>query len=139
MANWLRNPGLRRGWNCPQEQALASFVDRGCDSVVRARLENHLSSCSYCRTLIAESVKSQRIENLGPVPPAVLARVRRLGMTSPVRWRWSWLPLTIAPVGCAAMVLLVWLRAPQTLDLPRWAAPSASTVFKSPSSVPEIV
>lgn len=139
MANWLRNPDLRRGWNCPDEQALASFLDHACEREVRARLEDHLASCSYCRALVAESVKTRRVETLRPVPGALLTRVRPLGTGVPVRVRWSWLPLTVAPVGCAAVLLFVWLRAPQTLDLPRWAAPSAPAVFKSPTPLPEIV
>jgi hypothetical protein len=139
MANWLRNPDLRRGWNCPDEQALASFLDCACDPELRKRLEDHLSSCTYCRALVTESVKTARLENLRPVPPAVLSRVRSMGNTAPRRWRWSWLPLSMAPVGCAAVLLFAWLQAPQTLDLPRRAAPSAPAVFKSPSSGPEIV
>jgi len=139
MANWLRNPDLKRGWNCPDEQALASFLDRACDPEVRAQLEDHLSACSYCRALVAESVKTQRLENLRPVPSAVLSRVRSIGNTAPRRLWWSWLPLTIAPAGCAALLLFVWLRATEPLDLPRWTAPSAPAVFKSPSPVAEIV
>src|SRR5215467_8859041 len=110
MTNWLSNRDLRRGRNCPDEQALASFLDQTCDREVRMRLEDHLTSCIYCRALVAESVKTQPTDKLHPIPSPLLARVGPLGNSTPVRLRWSWLPLTIAPVGCAAVLLLVWLR-----------------------------
>ena len=136
-AKWLRNPALKRGWDCPDEQSLASYLDHTSDPALKTRLEHHLSSCSYCRALVAESLSSQRRENLPPVPRALLSRVRSLGTTAPDRLRWSWWPLSIATVGFAVL-LLVWLRAPQTLDLPRWASPSAPAILKSQPTVPMI-
>ena len=136
-AKWLRNPTLRRRWNCSDEHVLASYLDQTSDPHAKTRLERHLSSCSYCRVLVAEILRSQRLKNRIAVPPALRARARSLGTTAPVRVRWSWLPLTIAPAGCAVL-LFVWLRAPQTLDLPRWAAPPAPAMSKSQTSAPVI-
>jgi len=136
-AKWLRNPKLRRGWNCPDEHDLASYLDHTSDPDAKTRLEHHLSSCSYCRVLVAESLRTQRLENRIALPVALRTRARPLGTTAPVHVRWSWLPLTLAPVGCA-LLLFVWLRAPQPLDLPRWGAPQPPAILKSQVSTPVI-
>jgi Putative zinc-finger len=137
-AKWFRNPEQRRKWNCPDEQVLASYLDQTANSDASTRVERHLSSCSHCRVLVAESLKAQRPENFGRVPAALLTRVRSLGTPAPVHSRWSWLPLTVAPVGCAVL-LFAWLRAPRTFEPPQWSAPSAPAIFKSPSAAPAIV
>jgi hypothetical protein len=38
-----------RGWKCPSDEMIASYLDAAVDSPSRSRLESHLTDCEYCR------------------------------------------------------------------------------------------
>ena len=134
-AKWLQKRELGRGWNCPDEQSLASYLDGFSDAMGKTRLQRHLASCRYCRALIAETSRAGRLAGLPALPPALFAQARSIGPRRSTRPRWSWLPLTVAPLGCV-LLFLVWSRAPQSLNLPPQATPSAPAISKSHSVPP---
>lgn len=60
-------PGTRRGWRCPDEARLASFVEGKLPAAARDGLEAHLADCAFC---LGQVGFLSRAAKLGP-PPAV--------------------------------------------------------------------
>lgn len=127
----------KRGWNCLHEGVLAAYVDQTIEHQERARAERHLSTCAYCRNLLADVVKLQRVGDLPAVPPGLIARVRSLGSAQRKPWTWG---LPLAAAGSLACLLLAvsLLETKQSLDLPSWPAPPGPEIFKSPPQPPVV-
>src|SRR2546430_11840130 len=78
-----------RGWKCPSDEMIASYLDAVLDSPSRSRLESHLADCEYCRTLVAELAKVQRDREMPSLPPGLMQRrseERRVGKECRSRW-----------------------------------------------------
>jgi hypothetical protein len=126
----------RRRWNCPSDATIAAYLDSALGEAARTRLQDHFGGCEYCRAVIADVVKVQRVEELPPAPPALLARARTLAPTVRTRWAWGW--PTVAAAGtlaCAAIVVSVF-KPPETLDTPAWPSPKVPVISESQPSAP---
>lgn len=82
------------GWRCPDETALAGYVDTQLDAVSRQSLEDHVSRCDFCLDQVSFLVRTADQEGTAPVPAAVLARTRKLVGERPPSLKsyraWGW-------------------------------------------------
>lgn len=126
----------KRRWDCPSDATIAAYLDSALGEAARVRLHDHFGSCEYCRAVIADVVKLQRIAELPPAPASPLTRVRALVPTVPSRWAWAWPKVAAAgTLACAVIAVLVF-RPPQTLDIPAWPSPKAPVISQSQPSAP---
>jgi len=126
----------KRGWNCLNEGMVAAYVDQTLEDRGKARVERHLSTCAYCRSVVADVVKIQRVGDLTAVPPDLIARVRLLGSAPRKRWAWG-LPLAAAGSLACLLLAVTLLETKQSLNLSPRPTPPGPEIFKSqpPSSV----
>jgi len=123
-------PPARRRWNCPSEERLAAYLDGAMGSDGRGRIESHLVDCEFCRSLVADVAKLQRLEAQA-LPAGLLRNAIAFGSTKPRRLRWVFLPVaTTAGVGIAVIVAL-FLRSPEQLVVSSPSAPSAPVIAKA--------
>jgi hypothetical protein len=112
-----------RAWNCPQDDAIAAYVDGNVDATARSRVESHLADCSHCRGLVADVVRTKEREL-----PAVPLRLkqRAVGLATPRTRRMQWIlwPAVATGAACALIVTLL-LRSPQQMNQP--SIPPAAT------------
>src|SRR5262249_55543637 len=125
-----------RGWSCPREEAVAAYLDRALEAGQRAKFERHLADCLYCRTLVADVVKLQRVNELAGAPAVLLERVRSRAGTPTTRFPWNWLPLaTAGTLACTVLGALL-LRTPELPPTPSWPAPPGPVIAKSLPPLP---
>src|SRR5215813_5989427 len=119
----------KRSWSCPAEDVVAAYVDQAVGATLRMRLQRHFSKCAYCRNLVADVVKLNRINDLD-APSTLVARVRQLTPPAPKppsRWL---MPLTAAGSLACVVITLTLLHTEQTLKLPVSPAPAAPEISK---------
>jgi Putative zinc-finger len=147
----------KRRWNCPGDGMMAAYVDRALGDADRARLQEHLAGCGYCRTLVADIVKLKRATDVPAAPAALVEKVRALAPSAPRRLTWSWATVAAAGTLACAVIAVTLLKTPQSLtistpapavpvisrpEMPAQSStPKRETVrnLKSPQSVPAIV
>ena len=119
-----------RGWNCPRDEAITAYLDGVADGQVKMRIESHLADCEYCRSLVADVVRLQRLD-AAPLPLGLTQRAFALA-AGKQRWtRWILLP-TAAMAGTALVVIAtLMLRSPQHLVVPSPSSPAAPVIAKS--------
>jgi Putative zinc-finger len=119
-----------RGWKCPSDEMIASYLDAALDSPSRSRLESHLADCEYCRALVAELAKVQRDLEMPSLPPGLMQRAVALVAPKSTRMHWLWAPAAMA--GAAFLVIVaVLLRSPEQPIIPSPSAPAAPVIAKS--------
>src|SRR5215831_13439476 len=126
----------KRGWNCPSDGVLAAYVDHALNGTPRDRLQVHLAGCAYCRGLVADVVKLQRVTDVPPTPPKLVRRASALVPSNPRPWVWSWASLAAAGVLVCTVTAVRVVQTPQTLTFPHWPAPTVPALSKSEASVP---
>ena len=120
-----------RGWRCPSDEMIASYLDASVDSPSRSLLESHLADCEYCRTLIAELAKVQRDRELASLPPGLMQRAVAFVPSKSTRMHWGWLPAA-AMAGTAFLVIVaIVLPSPKLLLIPSRSTPAAPVIAKS--------
>jgi len=120
-----------RGWKCPSDEMIASYLDAVLDSPSRSRLESHLADCEYCRTLVAELAKVHRDREMPSLPPGLMQRAVALVPAKSTRMHWLWAPAA-AMAGTAFLVITsVVLRSPEQLIIPSPSTPTAPVIAKS--------
>ena len=119
-----------RGWKCPQDGLIAAYVDGATDGAVQSRIESHLADCEYCRGLVADVIKLQKLD--APALPLGLTQ-RAIGLGAPKSRRVRWIGLPAAAVAGTAFVVIVTLilRSPQQGIAPSPSAPAAPVIAKS--------
>jgi hypothetical protein len=123
-------PSVRRRWNCPSEEMLASYLDGAMGSEGRGRIESHLVDCEYCRSLVADVVRLQRFD-AAPLPLDLTQKAIALVAPKSRRPRWILWPAA-AMAGTAFVVIATFmLRSPQQLIVPSPSAPAAPVIAKS--------
>jgi Putative zinc-finger len=123
-------PSVRRRWNCPSEEMLASYLDGAMGSGGRSRIEPHLADCEYCRSLVADAVRLQRFD-AAAVPFDLKQKAIALAAPKSRRSRWILLPAA-AIAGTALVVIATFmLRSPQQLLVPSPSIPSPPVIAKS--------
>jgi hypothetical protein len=127
-----------RGWKCPSDEMIASYLDAAEDSPSRSRLESHLADCEYCRALVAELVKVQRDREMPSLPPGLMQRAVALVPPKSIRMHWLWVPAA-AMAGTAFLVIAaVVLRSPEQPVFPAPSAPVAPLIARSERPAPAI-
>lgn len=71
----LGDEGERRGWSCPDEDALAAYFEGGLSSSERKRLEGHLSRCGHCLGQIRFLLRTEELEEPERVPARLVSAV----------------------------------------------------------------
>src|SRR5215467_637267 len=123
----------KRRLTCPAEGLLAAYVDQTIGNIHAVKVQRHLSKCAYCRHLVADVVRLQRINDQENVPPAVLARVRQLFPAAPKRRGWWLMPLTAAGALACIVLTVTLLHTEQDLKTPVSPTPTAPEISKSAS------
>jgi hypothetical protein len=102
----------RRSWRCPDETAVAAYVQARLAKRDKDRLEAHFSDCSFCLSHVAFLVRAQNIGAIDPIPDWLLRKAQAMGVESAPRdtatsMRW-------AVVGSIALALTgaFWIYRP---------------------------
>jgi hypothetical protein len=117
------SPGeARAGWCCPDEMALAAYVERSLSAKERSRVELHLADCGACLEQVA--FLASEPSAAAQVPASAVARARDLARASgrarwhPLVWRWG-----AAAASLASILVVVVLQFRQPVAPPAPTAP----------------
>ena len=121
-----------RGWKCPSDEMVASYLDAAVDSPSRSRLESHFADCEYCRTLVAELAKVQRDREVASLPPGLMQRAVALVPPKSTRMHWLWAPAAITGMAFLVITAVV-LRSPERLIIPSPSTPSPTIAKSEPA------
>ncbi len=127
---------LSGGWTCPDEYAIAGYVDGELDPSQRGTVEAHLARCERCRLLVADVVKARREPDL-PAPPVELRR-KAASLVGARTASWRWLLVPAGAVAGIALLIAVpaMLRKPEQLAL--FSPPIASAPPIARSEAPAV-
>jgi hypothetical protein len=126
-----------RAWNCPQDEAIAAYVDGNVDATTRSRVESHLADCAHCRGLVADVMKMKERE-LPAVPLRLKQKAVALAKPRTRRMQWILWPAAAAGAACVLIVTL-WIRSPQQVNLPSTPpAANAPTVIAKSEPTPAL-
>ena len=92
--------------SCPDEQAVAGYLDGGLSGEARESFERHLAGCDECVRLVGFLSRVAEAPLPQPVSPELLRRARELLRSRETRFRASW-PLGRRWAAVAAGLLLV--------------------------------
>ena len=108
--------GERRSWRCPEETAIAAYVESRLSRRDQDRLEAHLSDCEFCLSQVAFLVRAQDVATVDPVPEWLLRKAQAMGVESAAHGRAA--PLRWAVVGSVALALTgaLWLYRPSSTE-----------------------
>src|SRR5438876_6640225 len=120
-----------RGWKCPSDEMIASYLDASVDSPTRSRLESHLADCEYCRTLVAELAKVQRDREMPSLPPGLMQRAVALVPPKSTRMHWLWAPAAMMTATAFLVITAVVLSSPEPRIIPSPSTPTAPVIAKS--------
>ena len=120
-----------RGWKCPSDEMIASYLDAAVDSTTRGRLQSHFADCEYCRALVAELVKVQRDREMPSLPPGLMQRAVALVPSKSTRMHWLWAPAAAMAGTVFLVITAVVLRSPEQLIIPSPSTPAAPSIAKS--------
>lgn len=116
-----KSRGERRSWRCPEETAIAAYVQSRLPPRDKDRLEAHLSDCDFCLSQVASLVRASAAAAVDPVPDWLLRKAQGMGEASGAHGRaapWRW-----ALAGSAALALTgaIWLYQPSGTETPELA------------------
>jgi hypothetical protein len=106
LAALLKNRGelTKRGWRCPDDNALAGYINKQLDEEQGQKLEVHFADCKPCLEVLAFLAKTTDEPANDSVPAHLLTRARALASVKPSlggrRWRWA----MTAAAACLAVV-----------------------------------
>jgi hypothetical protein len=123
----------KRHWNCASDETIAAYVDSALGESERARVQEHLAGCAYCRSLVSDVVKQGRETDVPETPAVLLERARAL--VAPKQWAWNWAPVTVVGVLASAAIAVMVLQTPQSLTLPVWPAPAVPVLMESTPAI----
>jgi hypothetical protein len=115
------NPGFAtRSWNCPKDEAIATYVDGNVDAAARSRVESHLANCAHCRGLVADVTKMKETD-----PPAIPVQLKQkaVALVAPRPRRRQWILWPVAAGAACALIIGLWVRGPQQVSAPTPAFP----------------
>ena len=128
-----KQPGRRR--NCLSDGTIAAYVDSALGESERARVQEHLAGCAYCRSLVSDVVKQGRETDVPETPAVLRERARTLVAPKPKQWAWNWAPVTAAGVLASAAIAVMVLQTQQSLTLPVWPAPAVPVLMESKPAI----
>jgi hypothetical protein len=124
-------PGLdRRGWRCPSDVIISTYLDGSVASGRRNRIQSHLANCEFCRHLIGDIVRAQRSED-ALLPPGLLQRAIAQTKSQPRRLGWSLVPVAATLMITGMLFAALMLRTPSRVAIPTLAAPVAPEIAKT--------
>ncbi len=132
--------GTRRGWHCPDEALLATWVEGGLKGVRREQVEGHVADCAFC---LGQVGFLSRAGKLGP-PPAVPTHFLALAQGQRPRLLRHLRPATLVAAAASLVLALavVLPRGRMGPDLDSAAAPSGDRIVRNgrgATSEPRIV
>ncbi len=115
LLGWRGATGVRRSRGCPDETALAAYVDGTLADRERRRLESHAVDCGHCLGQIGFLARTETLEVPDEAPGRLLARARRPGRLGArvgpaLRWQWQ---TALAVLAVATLAGLLWLSWPE--------------------------
>lgn len=116
-----------RAWNCPKDEVIAAYVDGNVDAIARSRVESHLAGCAHCRSLVADVVRMKESDSPA-VPPQLMQKAVALAAPGSRRMQWILWPVVAAGAACV-MIVTLWIRSPQQVNLPSVPPATAPTVI----------
>lgn len=99
---WSTREGSGRGWSCPSDQAMASYMDGALGEKQKSRIEVHLSKCSHCRQVLGGTIRAEREIELATPP---LVAFNKSILAAPIKSDsrlWFWVP-----AGAMAILVLI--------------------------------
>lgn len=102
-----RGQAEQRGWSCPDDVQLASYVALSLSSSEREAVEAHIADCDFCLKQVAFLTQSAAWHNGEEVPSDLLAQARKLVTSKPgrvINWGWRW---AAASAAFACLIVLV--------------------------------
>ena len=124
-----------RAWNCPKDEVIAAYVDGNVDATARSRVESHLADCAHCRGLVADVVKMNE-SDLPAIPLQLKQKAVALATPRSRRLQWILWPTVAAGAACA-LIIGLWIRSPQQVNLPS-TPPAAPTVIAKSEPAPAL-
>lgn len=102
-------------FHCPDEHALAAYVDQQLIGAERERVESHLAKCDSCLAQVGFLIKQSEIE-VEPAPPSLVERAKKTETAERRMAPFGWRSVTwaAAAVGIMAVGLSVWREARPT-------------------------
>jgi hypothetical protein len=125
----------KRHWNCASDETIAAYVDSALGESARARVQEHLAGCAYCRSLVSDVVKQGRETDVPEAPAVLLERAHALVAPKPKQWAWCWGAATAAGVLASAAIAVMVLKTPQRLTLPVWPSPAVPVLMESKPAI----
>jgi len=119
------SPG--RGRMCPDEHAIAAFVDGTLAADAREPLEIHLADCTHCLALVGLLSREHTADATKPAPEPAVARARRLAQPRSRRWG------SFQPQWAAAAVVVLAVAALIRLSQPTGMAPGSPDPSEAPT------
>lgn len=130
---------FKRGLFCPDDQAIAEYVDAILPESRRKQVEGHLAKCARCRLLVADVIKLQRDVETSSAPNYATQRALRVVPKVASRAPWILGAATACAVVIVAAGMLLFIPKPQQLSvvIPSTTAP---VIAKSlpPALIPTI-
>ena len=124
------------GWRCPDEMALAAFVEHRASAREVERIESHLADCAACLDQVTFLVREPEASD-SSIAPHVQSRARDLITDRPRGWRapvWRWGAVAATAAG-VVLALSLQSRVPEPLPSAR-PATSPGVAPVAPASVP---
>jgi hypothetical protein len=106
---------------CPDETALAGFLDRGVAEGERQRLGKHIAECDHCIGQVAFLAKAAEPSEAAVLPAHVLVRARALGAAQRPRvllLGWPWAAASAATAVLAIAVGVSVLQRDEQIPAP---------------------
>ena len=106
-ASPTNSPG--RGPACPDEHAIAAFVDGTLGTDAREPLETHLADCTHCLALVGLLSRGRAAHATESAPEPAIVRARALAQPRSRHWRPfapQWAAAAVAVLAMAALVRL---------------------------------
>jgi hypothetical protein len=132
-----KSRGERRSWRCPEETAIAAYVQSRLSPRDKDRLEAHLADCDFCLSHVASLARAQEITAFDPVPDWLLRKAQAMGVESAAHGRAPSLRWAIAGSLALALTGALWFYPPSgTEDFPGGASSSEVRIVRGESGMP---
>lgn len=129
----------RRSWRCPSDEDIARYVDGTLAAGQQPGLETHLTRCERCRFVVADTIKSQRENELPTPPSALLYKTMQVASVKRAGKYWLWIPAgALAALLVSLLTVPTLLRHQTQVSIPPPKQALAPLVAKSaPVAVPQ--
>ncbi len=113
-----KSRGERRSWRCPEETAIAAYVQSRLSRRDKDRLEAHLSDCEFCLSQVASLVRAPDAAVVDPVPDWLLRKAQAMGAEKGAHGRVASLRWALAGSAALALTGALWFQRPSGTETP---------------------